>query len=158
MCCNVNSFLFALRSTLRSKQESNFSNYVKRASDIYHGITTTDMRRLAYQYATPENCIVPLLLPYNICHREVHSFTLCLSTVIFFSTKIWSFDLSVSFRVHFKEYFLNSAPLGSAGSANKSGWMSTQDFVLFVNTLYSTHGLRKRTKLFYYSITSAVSV
>ncbi|EFX70829.1 hypothetical protein DAPPUDRAFT_60856, partial [Daphnia pulex] len=35
-------------------------------------------------------------------------------------------------RVHFKEYFLNGAPLGSVGSANKSGWMSDKDFVLFM--------------------------
>jgi hypothetical protein len=41
-------------------------------------------------------------------------------------------NLSVSFRVHFKEYFLNGAPLGSAGSANKSGWMTDKDFLLFM--------------------------
>ncbi|XP_046634198.1 uncharacterized protein LOC124313355 isoform X2 [Daphnia pulicaria] len=48
------------RKVFSSEQESNLSSYVKRASDIYHGITTTDMRRLAYQYATQEKCIVPL--------------------------------------------------------------------------------------------------
>jgi hypothetical protein len=92
------------------------------------------MRRLAYQYATQEKCIVPPRLPCSIYHREVHSNTLCLFTVIFFQLKygILLRNLSVSFRVHFKEYFLNGAPLGSAGSANKSGWMSDQDFVLFM--------------------------
>ncbi|EFX76186.1 hypothetical protein DAPPUDRAFT_249352 [Daphnia pulex] len=68
------------------------------------------MRRLADQYATQEKCIVPPRLPCSIYHREVHSTTLCLST----------------------EYFLNGAPLGSAGSSNKSGWMSDQDFVFFM--------------------------
>ncbi|KAI9562464.1 hypothetical protein GHT06_009897 [Daphnia sinensis] len=48
------------RKVFSSEQESNLSSYVIRASDIYHGITTTDMRRLAYQYATQEKCIVPL--------------------------------------------------------------------------------------------------
>ncbi|EFX61064.1 hypothetical protein DAPPUDRAFT_274703 [Daphnia pulex] len=42
------------------------------------------------------------------------------------------FNHSLSFHVHFKEYFLNGAPLGSAGSSNKSGWMSDQDFVFFM--------------------------
>jgi hypothetical protein len=32
-------------------------------------------------------------------------------------------------RVHFKNYFLNSAPIGSAEGANLSGWMKEEHFV-----------------------------
>ncbi len=35
-------------------------------------------------------------------------------------------------RVHFRSFFLNGAPLGSAGSANKSGWMTELDFDKFL--------------------------
>jgi hypothetical protein len=77
------------------------------------------MRRLAYQYATTEKCIVPPRLPCIVSATGKSIPPLFLSTVIFYSTKIWYLlrNLSVSFRVHFKEYFLNGAPIGSAGSA-----------------------------------------
>jgi hypothetical protein len=55
-------------------------------------------------------------------------------------------NLSVSFRVHFKEYFLN-ALLGSAGSANKSGWMSDQDFVLFMKRFIQHVRLSKENEV-----------
>ena len=35
-------------------------------------------------------------------------------------------------RVNFKDHFLATAPLGSKGSANKSGWMQNTDFVAFL--------------------------
>ena len=132
-----------------SEQESNLSSYVKRASDSYHGITTTDMRRLAYQYATQEKCIVPPRLPCSIYHREVHSTTLCLSTVIFFQLKygLLLTNLSVYFRVHFKEYFLNGAPLGSVGSANKSGWIC-QTKISICSSSRQTYCLYQNSTLF----------
>lgn len=34
--------------------------------------------------------------------------------------------------MHFKQSFLRGAPLGSNGSANPSGWMTENDFVLFL--------------------------
>ena len=35
-------------------------------------------------------------------------------------------------RKNFKEHFVQSGPLGSAGSANKSGWMQEEDFLHFL--------------------------
>ena len=35
-------------------------------------------------------------------------------------------------RKNFKQYFLQSGPLGSAGTANKSGWMQEEDFLSFL--------------------------
>lgn len=35
-------------------------------------------------------------------------------------------------RKNFKPHFLSNAPIGSAGSANKSGWMIASDFLLFL--------------------------
>ena len=35
-------------------------------------------------------------------------------------------------RKNFKEHFVQSGPLGSAGSANKSGWMQEKDFLHFL--------------------------
>ena len=35
-------------------------------------------------------------------------------------------------RVHFKEYFLNGAPIGSKGNSNPSGWMSSENFLSFL--------------------------
>ncbi len=41
-------------------------------------------------------------------------------------------------RVHFKQSFMRGAPLGSDGSANPSGWMTEDDFFLFL-THFITH-------------------
>lgn len=35
-------------------------------------------------------------------------------------------------RVNFREHFLASAPIGSAGAANPSGWMKAVEFILFL--------------------------
>lgn len=35
-------------------------------------------------------------------------------------------------RVNFKDYFLQAAPAGSSGSANKSGWMTEIDFLKYL--------------------------
>lgn len=44
-----------------------------------------------------------------------------------------AFDFKVILlRVHFKEHFLNGAPIGSAGTANKSGWMMDESMDLFM--------------------------
>lgn len=41
-------------------------------------------------------------------------------------------NCSFAFRVNFKPHFLNGAPLGSAGTANKSGWMVDESFYRFM--------------------------
>ena len=38
-----------------------------------------------------------------------------------------------SFRVKWQNHFLIGGPLGSAGTCNKSGWMTEPDFVIFLN-------------------------
>ena len=35
-------------------------------------------------------------------------------------------------RKHYHDHFVQSAPLGSAGSGNASGWMQENDFLLFL--------------------------
>ena len=40
-------------------------------------------------------------------------------------------------RVHFKDHFLNGSPTGSSGSANPSGWMKAEDFLLYVHHFHA---------------------
>ncbi|KAB0790292.1 hypothetical protein PPYR_15372 [Photinus pyralis] len=41
-------------------------------------------------------------------------------------------------RVHFKDHFLQGAPVGSIGTANPSGWMKNEQFLTFVQHLVTT--------------------
>lgn len=34
-------------------------------------------------------------------------------------------------RVHYRDHFINNAPLGSSGSANPSGWMKEKQFIQY---------------------------
>lgn len=40
-------------------------------------------------------------------------------------------------RVHFRDHFLNSAPVGSTGDANPSGWMNSEHFLKFTKHFVS---------------------
>jgi hypothetical protein len=85
---------------------------------------------------------------------------LFLSTVIFIQLKhgLLLTNLSLYFRVHFKEYFLNGAHLGSAEAAYKSGWMSDQDFLLFMKHLHTARSAFERERSSFVTRSSAVSV
>lgn len=47
------------RNIFTKEQETELAEYLKRASDIYYGLTPKELRKFAFQYATANNLQVP---------------------------------------------------------------------------------------------------
>ncbi|KAJ8933909.1 hypothetical protein NQ314_013710 [Rhamnusium bicolor] len=149
----------ANRQVFTSEQKTQLSDYVKKAADIYFGLSPKEVRRMAFLFASSLN----LRMPENWKKLELagadwfsaflkRNTTLSIRSPEATIGRVTSAErgtlVTLAFavsatgnsvppylifpRVHFKDHFLKEGPPGSVGGANPSGWMKETHFLKYV--------------------------
>ena len=117
---SIPSYNTESKQVFSEAQESELESYIKKAADIYFGLSRKDVRVLAFQCAKKFNIKMPSTWEEKEC-----------------AGSDW-LNGFLKRQKKFKNHFIRDGLNGCVGAATSSGWMEPETFLLFMKHFVKT--------------------